>query len=60
MNTQIKMEIELALREAEVIGMKFVKGDMTMSESEKLIMRKVNKLYEVVAGMEPKQESEIL
>lgn len=59
-SSMIKTKIELMLRMSEVVGMKFMKGDMDKSEEDKIIHLYINELYDYIKQVEPKQESEIM
>lgn len=55
------MQIELALRSAQLIGLKQNSSyKMSYTEAEEAMQKQIQDLYDLVSGYEPKSESEVL
>lgn len=62
MNTKdlVKNKIKLAIVNAELNAMLFMKNRITGQEMDERAEKAIQEVYEFVAGLEPKNESEVL
>jgi hypothetical protein len=60
MNKLLKVKITLAMLRYSTNDMLFIKGLINNAEHKAKSQQIINDLYEVIASMEPKHESEII